>query len=469
MEAKMNLLLLDDDSLVRQAWALAGMAKHKIIPAGTYAEALSLLERKDLDAAIIDINLGDEEMTGIDFLLAFKARFPDRPAIMGSGRGDVDTVVKCLKLGADDYIEKPFGPAELEKKLAKFSIPRERSASELDSTSLIVGESEGILKAKRKVEQAQNLRILFYGETGVGKTPFARYSNEIVSRAEGRKRPFEQVNCACLSHEHFQDQLFGHKRGAFTGAIADKKGLVELAKGGDLFLDEIGDMPLETQAHFLTFLDTMEYYPLGEDRKRQADVRVLCATNRDLKKMVEAGTFRKDLYSRISQVIVDIPPLRDRGSDVELLFRHFVREFSGGPKSIDLGLIDVLANHSWEEGNVRELRDVAEYLSLMSRNSDRIEREHLGEGYRQTARVQATAAAEGVPAEDIGLLSEVGLELYLDQVEKKLLEKYLHQNLGSLESMAKQLRISRPTLYRRLKKYSIMGVKDEAATQYAFR
>ncbi len=325
--------------------------------------------------------------------------------------------------------------------------------------SEIIGTNEMVVRAKEKVEQAQSLRILFVGETGAGKTPFARYSNRVMSELTGFNRAFEQINCACLSPEHFQDQLFGHKRGAFTGAIADKKGLVEIARGGDLFLDEIGDMPLETQAHFLTFLDTMEYYPLGEDKKRRADVRVLCATNRDLKAMAEEGRFRKDLYSRISQVTVEIPALRERREDIAPLFRHFVAKFCGVAKPFDEAIVTLLENYTWKEGNVRELKDAVEYLCLMSASSDRIRVEHVGDRFRNETN-EAEGGDYAPKLEDVWFVSKFGLENYLERIEKSLLEKCLTRNLGSLESMAKQLRISRPTLYRRLKKYSILNARE---------
>ncbi len=325
----------------------------------------------------------------------------------------------------------------------------------------IIGTEPSIVRAKELVVKAQGLRILFVGETGVGKTPFARYSNRVMREVSDKERPFEQINCACLSPEHFQDQLFGHKRGAFTGAISDKKGLVEIARGGDLFLDEIGDMPLETQSHFLTFLDTMEYYPLGEDRKRKAEVRVLCATNCNLKALVELGKFRKDLYSRISQVIVEIPPLRERPGDIAALFRHFIQVFAGGPKRYDEAIISLMESYSWKEGNVRELRDAVEYLCLMASSSECIAISHMADRFR--SHHERNNSDYQAKMEDVSFASKFGLEHYLERIEKSLLEKCLTKNSGSLEKMARQLRISRPTLYRRLKKYDILGTKGYEA------
>jgi two-component system, NtrC family, response regulator PilR len=465
----LNILVLDDESISRDAIALSLRSKYKVFCAGTFQEAMGLIETNEIDAAIIDINLQDDSHDGLEFLQVFKQKFPESPAVIQSGYRDVPTVVKSIKLGADDYLEKPFDDATLHLKLSKvFSDVKKqrvfRRAFEKNSAkNQIVGHSEGIAKAKRIVEQAKDMRILFYGETGVGKTPFACYSNQIVSEIEGQVRPFEQINCACLNNEHFQDQLFGHKKGAFTGAIADKRGLVELAKGGDLFLDEIGDMPLETQALFLTFLDSMEYYRLGDDQKRKADVRILCATNKDLKKMVEEGKFRKDLYSRISQVVVDLPPLRQQPEDIPHLFEYFVQGFTGFAKPYDPEILKLFQKFRWEEGNVRELKDAVEYVCIMSRNSERIDVGHLSDRYRpiESASPRIEDTGNGVAVIDYDGLTSCGLETYLGHLEKKILEGYLKVTTESLEMMAKRLKISRPTLYRRLKKYDISNSKLE--------
>ena len=318
--------------------------------------------------------------------------------------------------------------------------------------SELIGTNPNFLQSKQLVEKAENLRILFYGETGAGKTPFARYSNQVMSQIEGRNRPFEQLNCACLNPEHFQDLLFGHKKGAFTGAIADKKGLVELADGGDLFLDEVGDMPLSTQAHFLTFLDSMEYYRLGDDRKRKGNVRILCATNRDLKKMVEEGTFRRDLYSRISQMIVPIPALRDRKDDIPELVKFFVKKFAGFQKPVEPAVLDILREHSWLEGNVRELKDAVEYLCLVAKSDSVIRASHLGDRFMNADGITPEAVSAEAPR-SIEVVYQIGLDAYMERLEKSILEKLLEVNEGCMETLAKQLKTSRSTLYRKLKKH----------------
>ncbi len=460
---KQTLLLLDDDPIFLRVMELALRERYQLHVASNFDTAIQILEREQIDGAIIDIDLKDEQHDGTEFLIRFREKYSDKPAIMESGFRDVPTVVKCMQLGANDYLEKPFDEGTLNLKLDKVFAESQklrvfkRAFDKSVATNQIVGSSESIRRALKMVEQAQDMRILFYGETGVGKTPFAAYSNLVVSRNSGGTRPFEQVNCACLNNEQFQDQLFGHKKGAFTGAISDKRGLVEIAQGGDLFLDEIGDMPLETQANFLTFLDSMEYYRLGDDRKRKASVRILCATNKDLRKMVAEGKFRQDLYSRISQVVIDLPPLRERPGDIEVLFEHFIKQFSGYAKAYDSEILRQFKKFSWEEGNVRELRDAVEYLCMMARNEDRLTLEHLSPKYRplkdSTTLLHPLKPVSLQP--DVDALGEFGLENYLEHFEKQLLESQLKAHTGSVETMAKKLKVSRPTLYRRLKKYDI--------------
>jgi two-component system response regulator PilR (NtrC family) len=271
----MNVLVLDDELTLREAIKVVLGSEHRLLLAPSIAIAQSYLETEEVDGALIDVNLG-EKASGLDFLQSFKKKYPDKPAIMISGAREIPTVVRCMKLGADDYIEKPFDGDTLRLKVCKVFADSKRQRvyqrcyEQVESQSEIIGSNARLLQAKALVEEAAGLRVLFYGETGVGKTPFARFSNQVLSRLTGEMRPFEQINCAALNTEQFQDSLFGHKKGAFTGAISDKRGLVELAKGGDLFLDEIGEMPLETQALFLTFLDSMEYYRLGDDVKRRS-------------------------------------------------------------------------------------------------------------------------------------------------------------------------------------------------------
>lgn len=449
-----KLLLLDDDPFIHALYQQILNEEYQILTASNFLEAVFKSENQEIDGVIVDLHLGDTK-TGYDFLVWFKENFPQKPIVIQSGSKEISLVVKCIQAGAEDFIEKPLDPDTILLKLKRVFIEQKkksvymRSYQKLKNKNEIIGKNSKILKAKELVEKSKTLRILFLGETGVGKTPFAWYSNQVLSKEENSPRPFEQINCSGLNTLHFEDILFGHKKGAFTGVVNDKKGLVELAKGGDIFLDEIGELNLETQSRFLTFLDTFEYYRLGDDQKRKAEVRILCATNQDLRERVERGLFRKDLFSRIAQVEIEIPPLRERMEDFVLLFEYFVKKYAGFQKPYTPEIIQRLKQFSWREGNVRELRDLVEYLCVVSRQVDTIGLNHLSEKYQTIQQV-----------EDANSLS-FGLENYLGNVEKKILENCIRESSHlTLEELAEKLGVSKPTLYRRIKKYDIQHEKD---------
>lgn len=462
-----KILLVEDDLLVAKTLQMVLRNDYELRHVGKASDALALVEREEFDGVVLDIHLGDGATTGLDLLKVLKKKMPDLPVVMASGDKAAAVIVQCIQEGADDFIEKPIDPTTLSIRLRKaFQDSRRngvlrRAFERSSAVTTLVGANPAFEAARTLVARAGRMRILFYGETGVGKTPFAQYSNQVLSQEEGTLRPFEQVNCAGLSKEQFQDTLFGHKKGAFTGAIADKAGLVQIAKGGDLFLDEVGEMPLDTQALFLTFIDTQEYYRLGDDQKRRADVRILCATNRDLKRMVAEGTFRKDLYSRLSQVVVSIPPLRQRKDDIPALVEHFVRVFAGRNKPLSEEARRRLRDYEWEEGNVRELRDTVEYLCTMGRNADVLGVEHLPDRVAPSIPVSELPAAGGaVMTPWMDLVATHGLESSLNAVEKQILEHYVAQHGGVTDDLVRLLKTSKPTLYRRLRQYGIAADPD---------
>jgi DNA-binding NtrC family response regulator len=457
-----KILLVEDDLLVAQTLQMVLRDNFELRHVPSAAAAQAAVEREEFDGAVLDIHLGEGTETGVDLLKTLKKRFPDLPVVMSSGHKTAALIVQCIQEGANDFIEKPIDATTLGIRLRKaFQDSRRhgvlrRAFERSSAAATLVGSNPAFDAARKLVARAGRMRILFHGETGVGKTPFAQYSNQVLSQEEGQLRPFEQVNCAGLSKEQFQDTLFGHKKGAFTGAIADKAGLVAIAKGGDLFLDEVGEMPLDTQALFLTFIDTQEYYRLGDDQKRKADVRILCATNRDLKKMVAEGTFRKDLYSRLSQVVVAIPPLRERRDDIPALVDHFVRIYAGRNKPVAEEARRRLYEHDWVEGNVRELRDAVEYLCTMGRNADVLAVEHLPDHVAPRLPTSALpAAGPATMAPWMELVEAHGLECSLNAVEKSILEHYVLRHGGVTDDLVRVLKTSKPTLYRRLRQYGI--------------
>ena len=458
----MKVLLVEDDLLVAKTLQLVLRNDYELRHVTSAGEALAALDREEADGVVLDIHLGCGAMSGVDLLKSLKKKYPDLPVVMASGDKSASVIVECIQEGADDFIEKPIDPTTLSIRLRKaFQDSRRngvlrRAFERSTAATSLVGSNPSFQSARDLVSRAGRMRILFHGETGVGKTPFAQYSNQILSQEEGQLRPFEQVNCAGLSKDQFQDALFGHKKGAFTGAISDKAGLVAIAKGGDLFLDEVGEMPLDTQALFLTFIDTQEYYRLGDDQKRKADVRILCATNRDLKRMVAEGTFRKDLYSRISQVVVSIPPLRQRRDDIPALVEHFVRVFAGRSKPLADEVRRRFLDYGWEEGNVRELRDTVEYLCVMGRNTDVLTVDHLPDRIAPTIPAsELPQSSEGGTGPWVQLVATHGLESSLNAVEKQILEHYVGEYGGVTDDLVRVLKTSKPTLYRRLRQYGI--------------
>lgn len=476
----MKILILDDDSLIHDAFRLI-LSDHELFSATCFEAAVAILGQQNMDLVLADVHLGEDNRTGPAFLKYMKPLYPHIPVVMISGDDSVDQVVECMRLGADDYVEKPATPELLEKvkdvvrKYQKtHSSSSVRLTEILNRDDVLIGNSPQVLQAKSKISQAKKMRILLIGETGVGKTPFAYYSN-LCLREKSQTRPFEQINCASLNRERFQDELFGHKRGAFTNAFSDKKGLVELAEGGDLFLDEIGEMPLDVQALFLTFLDSMEYYRMGEDFKRKAQVRIICATNRDLKDMVEKGLFRKDLFSRIAQIIVHIPPLRERKDDIPLLFKHFSKQFLGFEKECDPKVLEALKNYSWTDGNVREFRDAVEYICVMSAEANRIKIDHLPDHLSSSGialpapkgltTAHLTSQVNSRAGSQLDKVYQTGLESYLDEFERNILVELYSHHRGNVNEIADLIRLSRPTLYRRLKKYNLLQSVPDVLNQ----
>ena len=458
---KPSVLVLDDDLIVRSILKKDLASEFNINVFADGKSALSFLETNNVDLALIDIDLGTginglsilEKLTGID---------PNLSVIMISSLTSVNTVVKSIKLGALDFIEKPIDIPKLKfriKKIFEYNemkivVDRYKKIQEIDlSKNEIIGESPLLAKAKDSVQKAGPMRLLLLGETGVCKTPFAKYSNLLLSKEMQYDRPFEQINCASLKHERFVDELFGHVKGAYTGAISDKTGLVELAKNGDLFLDEIGDLDLECQAELLTYLDNYEYYKLGGTKKLKSEVRIISATNKDLKAMINTGSFRKDLYSRISQMVINIPSLRERKEDIRKLVLHFVKIFSGIEKPVNPDVITNLAKFDWEEGNVRDLKNVCEFMCITSRNDSSIELSHIPEQY--SSLNEAFTNTKISNNFDLSVLETMGYENFINSIEHSILSKLLCTE-KKIKPLADKIKIDRMTLRRKLIKLNIM-------------
>jgi len=370
-----NILICDDEKNIRRtlAMVLEGLG-HRIVEATSGEEALGMLESEELDLVILDVRL--PRMNGIEALQAIRAKpqFADLPVIMISGHASLAEAVHSVQVGATDFLEKPLDRdrvlVSVNNALRSERLLREvnRLRAQVEERFEMIGESPVMKSLFSQIEKVAPTkgRVLITGESGTGKELIARAVHRLSDR---RDHPFIMLNCAAIPAELIESELFGHERGAFTGAHNRKKGMFELADGGTLFLDEIGDMSLGAQAKVLRALQSGEISRVGGERSIAVDVRVVAATNKDLAAEVERQNFRDDLYFRLSVVPIRSPALRERVEDIPLLARAFLADFSaeyaGRQKRVDPSVFDRLVERPWP-GNVRELRNVIERMVILS-------------------------------------------------------------------------------------------------------
>jgi DNA-binding NtrC family response regulator len=453
------VLIVEDESLIR--WSLGqkfGERGYQVIEAENGAAGLEALESGICDLVMLDYKLPD--MTGLDVLRRIRQLDDDTVVIMMTAYSTIESAVEAIKLGAFDYVTKPFEMDQLlftvDKALETTKLRREvrelrrRLATEFGSDS-IIGQDPSMLKLFDLIQQIAKTgasTVFLRGETGTGKDLVARVIHRNSERAN---QPFINITCTALSETLLESELFGHERGAFTDAKAQKKGLIELADGGTVFLDEVGDMPPALQAKLLRFLEERRFRRVGATAEISVDVRVIAATNRDLEKAIDEGRFRRDLMYRLDVVTIQLPPLRARGDDVRLLAQHFVTRFATEFKKplsgIDEAAYQKLRDYSWP-GNVRELRNVIERAALLCR------------GARVTAEDIVLGAPEPLPIthwdiERIKLPPE-GFDIEnLSRLEVRLLQQALERTHSNQSQAAKLLNISRDRLRYRLEKHGL--------------
>ena len=369
-----KILIVDDETPIRRTLRdILEFEGYDVDEAADGLECVSKVQREKFDVVIMDIKM--PKMDGIEALERLQILSPETPVIMVSGHGTIDTAVEAVKKGAFDFISKP---PDLNRMLITVRNAIERA--DLVSTTQIlrkqvksskgvnmIGESAPILQIKRLLERVAptESRVLITGQNGTGKELVARWIHEKSNRAAG---PIVEVNCAAIPAELIESELFGHKKGSFTGAIADRPGKFESATGGTLFLDEIGDMSLDAQAKVLRALQESRITRVGDSKEIKVDVRVLAATNKDLRKEIELGRFREDLYHRLAVIVVQVPSLNERREDIPLLIEHFNRRIAddyGHPlKNFTPEAIVALQEYNWT-GNIRELANVVERLFIL--------------------------------------------------------------------------------------------------------
>jgi DNA-binding NtrC family response regulator len=443
-----NIVIIDDEDKLRGLLSRIVKAEgFEVLEAADLKSGFKKLEHNDVDVVLCDVKLPDGN--GVDFLQKIKASFPLTEVILLTAYGNIADGVQAMKNGAFDYIVKgddndkiipllykAFEKVQLQKKVKQL----EKRIADKYSFETIIGKSkaiEQVIDLAKKVAKT-NSTVLLTGETGTGKEVFAQAIHENSTHAN---KSFVALNCSTFSKEILESELFGHKQGAFTGAIKDKKGFIEEANGGTLFLDEIGEMPLELQAKLLRVLETNEFIPIGDTTPKKSNFRLIAATNRDLKQESEAHRFRSDLYFRLNIFEINIPPLRERVKDVAPLVHFFVDKFSSAINKkamrVDDNFRHKLEAYHWP-GNVRELKNVIERAVILA-NEDVLTVDVLPyEIQKQSDHTVKSMSA-----------------FSMSSVEKLHIQKVLNYTKGNKAETARLLEIGIATLYRKIEEYNL--------------
>lgn len=455
----MHVLVVDDELALRQIIsATVRRAGYSVDTASGVREAAAKLVRGDIDLAICDIKMEDGD--GVELVRSMRSSGVQTLFIMVTAFASVQTAVEALRAGAMDYMIKPVDSEELLYRLRQAQtllglkaenvalrriVSGEREDARFEFTSAAMAAVQRLAKRVAEVEST----VLITGESGTGKGVLARSIHDQSSRAAG---PFIPVNCSAIPENLLESELFGHTKGAFSGAAQARKGLFAQADNGTLFLDEIGELPLHMQTKMLHVIEDKEIRPVGGEQLRRVDTRIVVATNRDLQAMVAAGTFREDLYFRISQFHIDLPPLRDRGEDVGRLIRFFLEASSpkcGPVVEIDPAAEELLLEHRWP-GNVRELENVVGRAVIMA-DGMRITIADLPPGL---------SARGGKPAREQKAIAGGSLRDQVRRAEADIIFRVLKDCDGDRKAAAQQLEIGLSSLYRKLEEFEVLGMSS---------
>jgi two-component system, NtrC family, response regulator PilR len=452
---KGKILIVEDEKSMREVLKiLLEEEHHKIVTASDGLEGISYLDKDIFDLVITDIKM--PKANGFDVLKKVKEISPDTIVIMITAFANKETAIEAMKLGAYDYISKPFNIDEIrlivrkaiEKKKEKDELSLLREKVEVSFTlENIIGKSprmQEMFKLIPRIAQS-NSNVLIIGESGSGKELVASAVHNLSQRKE---KNFLTINCATFPEGLLESELFGHMKGAFTGALYNKQGLFEIADGGSMFLDEIGEMPTNLQAKLLRVLENGTFRRVGGTTDIKVDIRVISATNKDLKEEIAAGRFREDLYYRLNVVPINIPPLRERKEDIPLLVDHFLRETSQKPKWVTPDAMRLLIDYPWK-GNVRELENVIERVALLTEKEE-IRPPDLPPEI--VDRAGYTIEMKGVPA-----ITDEGVDIdkIVEEIERKYLLQALEKAGGVKTEAAKLLKLSFRSFRHRLHKYGI--------------
>ena len=469
---KARILVVDDEPAIRDAMRMIlEYDGHEVLLAGSGQEALTLAEREAPDLVFLDIKMPG--LDGLETLSRLKAQNDALPVVMISAHGTTTTALEAGRLGALRFIEKPLSKDyvvdAVREGIELASLRRENRVLKgaLETRHQLVGESATLRQVVDQIRRASptNATVLVLGESGVGKELVARAIHKTSLRARER---FVQVNCAAIPEELIESELFGHERGAFTGATEKQVGKFELADRGTIFLDEVGDMSAKTQAKVLRVLQEGEVERLGSSRTVKVDVRVIAATNKDLDEEVSAGRFREDLFFRLSVIPIHVPSLAERREDIPLLVQHFLTQFSRESNRrvarFSPAAMEVLAGARWR-GNIRELKNVVERLLIMT-DGDVIEAESVRQVVRPSAvrtpanGSQGSVGASPAPALDAGVPAPVTLRDFKEASERAFIVEKLREFGWNISKTADVIDTPRSNLYKKLEQYNIKQELD---------
>lgn len=449
-----TVLIIDDEPGIRTVLTdILEDEKYTVLSAGDGFEGLSILKDNTIDLVILDIWLPN--MGGIDVLKEIKKEYRDLEVIVISGHANIDLAVKAVKLGAFDFLEKPLSLEKIVTVTAnaiKLETLKKENTNLKDSLFMedqIIGESDGIKKIWERIHQsaASDAKILITGDNGTGKELIARAIHRYSNRSAG---PFVEVNCAAIPDTLLESELFGHEKGAFTSAVARRKGKFELAHKGTLFLDEIADMSLSAQAKVLRAIQEMKFERIGSEESISVDVRIITATNKNIQEEITKGNFREDLYYRLNVVPIHVPPLRERTSDIKLLIDYFMNRFNQAPdlppKTISPRGLDILLKYSWP-GNIRELKNFIERINIMT-DENEIQKDTVLYFLNET---HSDENKEGSFSEYDGMKLNEAKELF----ERSFLIRKLENCGYNISRTAEELGIYPSNLHGKIKKFGI--------------
>lgn len=460
MSDRPTVLVVDDEDGMRELLEIVFASEYNVELCADVDSAIALLEKRSVDAVVTDLRMENDRTAGLRLIEWLKDHAPNTPSIMMTAHGSVDTAIEAMKCGAEDYILKPFSNDEIRIRVRRAIVERDRARENVALRSdqirhaaveNMVGTSDEIEQVRVMVRRVATLpsTIAIYGESGTGKELVARSIHQLSDRSD---KPFVAINCGGIPENLLESELFGHTKGAFTGAVSEKEGLFVAADKGTLFLDEIGEMPLSLQVKLLRVLDDHTVMPLGGTRIIAVDVRLISATNRDLEELVGSGDFREDLFYRLNVIPIQVPPLRQRKDDIPLLAYYFVKLHAramGRPEpAIVPEALNVIIEYRWP-GNVRELRNAMERAVALS-NNGQIKPEDLPlQAMPRSAAATPNQTAMQLPDEG------VDIEAITAEMEMNLIKQALERARYSQKKAAHLLGLTPRSLRYRLQKYGM--------------